>query len=252
MPTSKARFIKGRAALIGLFLFLQLGLPSTRPAAQTSARVRQEDNSDWWSGLRTVEVEPDATEPQNRELPKSNFQILGVDLDENMFSQAAAKIGKPALVERGDAATGREQACYVSTQGARRIYLIFEQGEVTFGFYLFEDGPAWSGSDACLASRLITKRLATASGLHLGQSPSQVIAILGAPSERRKNELVYSLSVTKKTSPEDLQLERKANPSMNEKDIEENYGSYNLGAGIDARFVDSKLTFLSVWTAETN
>jgi len=250
MPTSKAPFVKSSVVITGVFLLLQLGFPSPRSAAQTGGRDRQEDDSDWWSGLRTIES--DHVEPQNRELPRSDLQILGVDLDEDMFSQAAARIGKPALVERGDAATGREQACYVSAQGAQRIYLIFEQGEVTFSFYLFEDGPAWNGSDACLASKLITNRLATASGLHLGQSPSQVIAILGAPTVRRNNELRYSLSVTKKTSQEDLQLVRKGNPSMSEKDIEENYGSYTLYAGIDAQFVGSKLTYLSVLTSETN
>jgi len=252
MPISKARLVKSYAVIIGFFLSLQLGLPSARPAAQTSDRDRQEDNSDWWSSLRSIEVEPDANEPQNRELPKSDFQILGVNLDENMFSQAAAKIGRPALVERGDAATGRHQACYVSAQGARRVYLIFERGEVAFSFYLFEDGTAWNGSDACLATNLVTMRLATASGVHLGQTVSRVTAILGAPTVRRKDELVYTLSVTKKTSPEDLQLARKRNPSMSEKDIEENYGSYDLWASIDAKFVDSKLTFLSVLTSETN
>lgn len=34
--------------------------------------------------------------------------------------------------------------------------------------------------------------------------------------------------------------------------IEDNYGSYNLWASIDAKFVDSKLMFLSELTSETN
>ena len=85
----------------------------------------------------------------------------------------------------------------------------------------------------------------------MGQSPSQVIATLGIPSVKRKNELIYDLSVTKKTSPEDLDRARKQNAYMSEKDIEDNYGTYNLWASIDAKFVGAKLTYLSILTSGT-
>ena len=146
--------------------------------------------------------ESDATaNTQAREVSSSNFEVLGIHLADGMFSQAAAKLGAATIIERGDASTGRQQACYVSAQDGTKVHLIFERGEVDFTYYLFVDGPDWDGSDRCVRTNLISRSLATASGVHLGQTPSQVIAILGPPSRRGKDELIYSLNVRKKTLP---------------------------------------------------
>jgi hypothetical protein len=123
---------------------------------------------------------------------------------------------------------------------------------VEFSFYLFADGPDWEGGDRCVTSNEISRSLATASGLHLGQTPSQVVAILGKPTKASKYELIYSYSVSKKTSVEDLKKARRQNPDLSEKDLQQNYGFYDLNAGICARFEHSKLTYLAVSKSETN
>jgi hypothetical protein len=233
------------------FLFLLLGFPLRGPATQTDDAVRLQDNSDWWSIRRNSDSD-ESIKPQERELARPNLQVLGVNLGETMFSRAAAKLGKAAVIERGDASTGREQVCYASPGGGGKVYLIFEKGEVGYTFYLFADGPAWEGADRCVASKTISRSLATASGLHVGQTPTQVMAILGKPTKRLENELVYSFLVKKKTSPQDLKEARERNPEMSEKDFQENYGYYDLGTGVDAKFIDSKLTYLAVSKVESN
>jgi hypothetical protein len=220
-------------------------------AAQTDSTVRLYDDSDWWSASRTLDAD-ESIKTQERELPRSNFEILGIRLNEHMFEKAAARLGTATTVERGDAATGRHQVCYVSTQNEGKVYLIFERVEVDFTFYLFAGGPGWNGSDRCTISSFISRSVSTASGLHLGQTPSQVIAILGPPSNRRKNELVYSLPVEKKVSPKERKRLRLLHPQLSGKEIRDDFDSYDLGAGIGANFVDSKLTRLTVSTAETN
>lgn len=90
------------------------------------------------------------------------------------------------------------------------------------------------------------------SGLHLGMTPAQVIAILGKPSRQRENELLYSFLVTKETSPQDLKQARERNPQMSEEDFKANYGSYDLGTGVLPKFKDSKLTYLAVSKVEAN
>jgi hypothetical protein len=237
-----------RVSRTGVFVFLLLGFPLAGPATQTDHAVRLNDNSDWWSASRN----PDSDEnihAEKREFPKSNFQILGIDLRDTMFSKAAARLGTTTIIERGDASTGRSQACYVSP-GDKQVHLIFEQGEVEFTFYLFADGLVWEGSDRCATSKEISRSLATASGLHLGQTPTQVIAVLGKPTKERENEFIYSFSVRKKTSAEDLKQARQHNPDLSEKDFQENYGFYDLNAGICARFEHSKLTYLAVSKSE--
>ena len=232
-------------------LFLLLGFPLAVPATQTHDTVRLQDNSDWWSENRSPDSD-ESVKTQERELARTNFQVLGVNLSETMFSRAAAKLGKATAIERGDASTGRRQACYASPGTQDKVHLIFEQGEVEYVFYLFADGPAWEGADRCVASKAVSQSLATAAGLHLGQASAQVIAILGKPTKRRENELVYSFSVKKKTSPQDLKEAKQRHPEMSDKDFQETYGYYNLGAGIHAKFVDSKLTYLAVSKVESN
>jgi hypothetical protein len=244
METIRGRFDQGT------LLFLLLSFPLAGPARQTTPDVGL-DNSDWWSINRRVDPD-DNINPETREFSNSNLQILGIDLNDTMFTKAISRLGTTTFIVRGDASTARRQACYVSSDGRQRVHLIFEQGEVDFTFYVFFDGPVWKGSDRCLSSKRISLSLATSSGLRLGQTPEQVIAILGKPTTERKNELTYFFSVEKKTSAEDLKQARQRNPGLSEKDIRENYGSYYLNARIRARFERSKLTYLVVSKSETN
>jgi hypothetical protein len=190
--------------------------------------------------------------PQERELASTNFQVLGVTLGETMLSHAESKLGKATVVQRGDASTGRQQVCYSSPGTPQQVHLIFEEEEVGYAFYLFTDGRTWQGVERCVASKAISQSLGTASGLHLGMTPAQVIATIGQPTKRAKNELLYAFSVRKKTSAKDLKEARERNPEMSEKDFQANYGYYDLGSGILAKFVDSKLTYLAVSKVETN
>jgi hypothetical protein len=221
---------------------------------QAQPHTYRSDNSDWWSMLRAPETKEseDATPPQSREPAAANFQILGIHLGENMLSKAKAKLGIANEMERGDASTGRSQICYVSPDTGEKVYLIFEQGEVAFSFYLFAGGADWGGSNQCASTKFVSSSLATASGLHLGQTPAEVRSILGKPSTDRKNELFYSFMVEKKNSAKDIEEEKKNNPSMSEKEIHENYDTYSLGVSIDAKFQDNKLVYLAVLKSETN
>lgn len=244
----------GSLCTLALVLAFTLPIPPSRATAQNSPPPNYyPDNSDWWSGLNPTR--PDfnqAIELQERELSSANFRILGIHLSDKMFGQAAAKLGKTQVLQRGDASAGREQACYVSGAGSQKVFLIFEQGEVDFTFYLFADSRPWNGMDRCSASPLVSYALSTPSGLHLGQSPAQVIAILGKPNTHLQDELIYSLHARKKNSAEDLQTARKNNPDMSDADFHSNFDFYDLGVGIDAKFTASKLAYLSVSKSETN
>jgi hypothetical protein len=231
-------------------LLLLLGLPATGPATQTTDTVRLHDNSDWWSETRNPDSDGDV-KTEKRELARTNFQVLGINLGETMFSRAAAQFGKATTVERGDASTGRQQVCYASSGAQDRVHLIFEQGEVGYTLYVFADGPTWEGADRCFVSKAISRSLATASGLRLGMTPAQVIAILGKPTKWRENQLIYSFLVRKKTSPKDLKEARERNPDMSEKDFQANHGYYDLGTGVVAKFVNSRLTYLAVSKVES-
>ena len=218
-------------------------------AAQSGPPGYTSDNSDWWSHTRTLAFDEKSL-VQNREPSVSNFQILGLELGDDMFSKAAVKLGKAPIIERGDVATGRSQVCYMSPEEHGKIHLVFEKGEVTESFYLFEGGPDWKGSDLCVKLNLVTKSFSVASGLRLGQTPAEIKAILGKPSVVTGNKLIYSFSVQKKSSAADFDRLRQQHPELNEADLHRNYEFYSLGVYIEARFSSSKLTYLAVSKAE--
>jgi hypothetical protein len=240
-----------RLTLTFCFFTLALSSQLTTQSKQDAANVLRMDNSDWWSNTRTMDSNQ-KIKMQERRIAAANFQILRIQADEKMLHRVVSKLGKATIVERGDAATGRNQLCYVSAQGEKNTYLIFESGEVDYGFYLFKSSKPWRGVEQCVPSALVSSDLATGSGVRLGQSQADVISILGAPSAQRKNELVYLLHQQVTLSAEQLKKIQAAHPELSEKELQESYGVYDWGAGIVLRFQDSKLIYLSISVSETN
>jgi hypothetical protein len=249
--TQTGSLIRGLGGRSALWIFIAAAniLPLVAASLQTVPPGYTRDNSDWWSYTGRPEAD-DETISQKRELPASNFQILGFRLNETL-DKAPAKLGKAVVVERGDASTGRSQICYSSPGKRPKTYLIFEKGEVNDAFYLFSGGPDWKGSELCAESTLVTASLATASGLHLGQTSAQVRAILGKPSYATTNKIIYSLGVEKKTSAVDFENVKRQNPQVSQDELHRNYDSYTLGVYIEARFFSGQLVYLAISKTES-
>lgn len=241
--------IGGFVSWATILLFLTAHLDA--PCGAGTVIIGLQDSSDWWS-LNSGGEQGEGVAPGKKEFAPPNFEILGVKLGDSMFNSAAAKLGKGDIVGRGDASTGRRQLCYTSSQGQNEMYLIFEQGELDYTFYLFAGGPTWQGADRCLQSSVVSRKLETGAGLHLGQTRGQVMAILGKPTKIGEKELIYSFSVKKRTDSEDLKEARQRHPEMSDGDFQETYGFYNFAGMIVLRFVDSKLTYLAVSKVESN
>jgi len=213
------------------------------------------DSSDWWSDTRQEELP--YQEPQHpihfqkREPAEDNFQIAGVTLDapRHDFSVIRSKLGEGTEVERGDAASGRNQICYLSTSST--VHLIFELGEVNSVLYLFEDGPSWNGSELCTRSKSVSPDISTASGLRLGIGPEQVRAILGDPSIATPKKLVYYFTYKKRTNAETLAELRKNHRDMSEAEFSKNFEYADGEVYVEAGFASGKLNYLAISKSET-
>jgi hypothetical protein len=215
-----------------LLLMFVISISCSATFAQTlndeTTNAKRGDDSDWWSITRVFDKSN--IKPEKRLPAASNFVVLGIRLEDNdEAAHIIAKLGQTTFVSRGDAAIGRFQACYVS-ENSPRVYLIFEQGELDSAFYLFSGGPDWHGTDWCAKSQLISSGLKTGSGLALGQTRSQVEAILGKPTAIRTDLWVYSGEV----------LVKPAGRSE----------SYYVDTEIDVRFSTDRLTYLGVMKSE--
>lgn len=222
-------------------------------AMSQSSPVRL-DSSDWWSYTRREELPySKPSEPlkfQKRKPAEGTFQIGGIALREPIdFSEIRSKFGEAIEVERGDAASGRNQICYTSPSGS--VYLIFEFGEMDSVLYLFDDGPRWNGSELCAPSNSVSARLSTANGLRLGIGRQQVKNVLGEPSIDTQEKLVYYFDYRKKSTPKELVELRKKFPDMNEEEFVKNFEFADGEAYIEARFASGKLNYVAISKSET-
>ena len=201
------------------------------------------DDSDWWSLLRVDQPGP---KPGRVVTPRTNFNVLGINLfDDNLFKTVAKRLGDATDVQRGDAATGRDQLCYVSVD--RTVHLVFEQGEVDSVVYLFRDGQNWTGSDLCRRSPLLTETVSTASGLRLGMTIAEVRKILGIPSVQDEDKLIYARQTKQRMPPTLLEEIRRNDPHhYTDEEFHRQFDFYDESVYIEARFANHKLTYLAI------
>jgi len=167
------RFVRLVCLLVAVFT-----VGTFSPAQQTAPSIRLDDNSDWWSTLnlpsfdspreRQIEIESRDIQILHAEPDGSAFWVAGINLSDS-FIKVQSVLGDASRVERGDAASSREQLCYVSKSSKPPVNLIFERGEVDESFYLFIGGPDWNGSNHCLKSAAVSRSLKIANGLQLGR-----------------------------------------------------------------------------------
>jgi hypothetical protein len=238
------------ASILNLSVFACVPVVSPQTTSkQAEATVHLKDDSDWWSITKGFE-HGENVKSQERELPPGSFQIVGVKLGDELLADAQERLGPATAVERGDAGEWRRQICYVVAGESANTYLIFETGEIDRAFYLFNGAP-WKGQDSCSATNLVPGKLATGSGLHIGESPAEIIAMLGKPSGQREGELVYLVEYRKRNSAEELKELRKKVPAMSDEEFAKSLAVADLTAIVVLKFAESKLNYIAVSKSET-
>lgn len=221
---------------------------------QQTEHYTRGDDSDWWSSVAAfndIDLSAPRTHTQYRELAASTLSIAGIKLGFGEIAEAQAKFGKATVVSRGDAATGRAQACYLTADLS--THLVFEEEGEGFGtsFYLFQGGPGWNGSELCRTTSLDRQEIKTADGLELGLDKNKVKAILGRPSTASLEELTYVFEAKKATPVGGLEKLRRQHPDLSDKDFRDSFSSYNVDSLVVAKFEKSKLTYLAVTESES-
>jgi len=248
---------KRGAFAVFLCLFLLI-IPIASIHGQTQSEVAPPAKSDTYATTYDGKKE----RIQHRELARANFRISSVDLSgEDVLSQAAKIFGNNPIKSSGDAGTASQEACYQSATEGDSTHLIFERGEVDFRFTLSSGVSEGKGNLVCTRSGKITRDITTDSGLHLGLTKQQVIAVLGLATNRSQNVrqhtevLIYSLETEEKTDPQKLEQwwerEVKENPRASRQTFLENYANYTLEVYITAQFTNDSLNRLNVsWSGQ--
>lgn len=248
----KIQFVKQNyLATLACWALLTFPLHTFR---QQTEHYTRGDDSDWWSSVAVfseIDLSAPRTNTQHRELAASTMNIAGIKLGFGEIVEAQAKFGHAAVVFRGDAATGRAQACYLTADSG--TYLVFEEEGEGFGtsFYVFQGGRNWNGSELCKTTSLNRQEIKTADGLRLGLNENEVEAILGKPSTVSLEELTYVFEARKATTAGELEKLRRQHPDLSDQDFRDSFGSYYVESLVVAKFDQSKLTYFAVTESES-
>jgi len=181
----------------------------------------------------------------NGEINASHLVILGVKLGAINQQTVESKLGvtKGYLNNAGHHVL--LMICYGSNHPGDNTKVLFGIDDDDYqivSFHLLSSDFKLKGSKKCYKSSLVSKTIATDSGLKLGMSQEQVKTMLGAPSKEETNRLIYDYQIKKQYTEKEL-AERYRDSPPEAKLTCEYYYDYGW---IDAKFVKSLLVSLEV------
>jgi hypothetical protein len=130
-----------------------------------------------------------AAQAADKTLDKSNLTILGVVIGDCTSLDVYSKLG-PSIPFKDVAKPDVTQMCYVSDQDETLVLFSFENSQCS-RFRLMSPKNKFYKWHFCEKSPLVSKHLATASGLKLGIRKSRMKAVLGAPQKESDENLTY-------------------------------------------------------------
>jgi len=124
--------------------------------------------------------------PADGTLDESNFKILGLIIGDCAPRDVYSKFG-PGIVFKDSAEKEETQVCYVSDKDE---LFSFENSQCS-GVRLLSQKKKFYKWHFCETSPLVSRHLATDSGIKLGISKSRLKPILGAPPSESDESLIY-------------------------------------------------------------
>ena len=122
---------------------------------------------------------------------ESNFKILGLFIGDCAPQDVYSKLG-PGISFKDGAKADLTQVCYVSDRDETLILFSFENFQCS-RIRLLSQKKKFYKWHFCEKSPLVSKHLATESGIKLGMSKSGLKAILGAPRSESDGNLTYAV-----------------------------------------------------------
>ena len=131
----------------------------------------------------------ETAQPTDKALDESNFGILGLIIGDCAPRDVYSKFG-PGIAFKDAAQADVSQVCYISDRDETLIVFSFENSQCS-GVRLRSQKKKFYKWHFCETSPLVSRQLATDSGIKLGISKSRLKTILGAPPSESDESLIY-------------------------------------------------------------
>jgi hypothetical protein len=178
--------------LIGTWLSILALFSTVAPASVAN------DELHWPPRSRDRPGEPHCADS----LPDGTRTLLGIRLNTDPSNLFVYALGPSFGHGAGDAHSGWNWQCWAAANGDGTV-LVVGGGELVDEFEVLGREMPFPARPRCARSRLVSRKLATANGLRIGISRSDVEAKVGAPSRAGKRWLQRTCNSRKPMTDED-------------------------------------------------
>ncbi len=156
---------------------------------------------------RAAEPYCDETSAKRVEITDADTTILGLTIGRTSLKDAQEKLGKAEVTRVSREEESDVSVCYVSP--ADGTVLVLYSGamggwkDITW-FALWSREAAFQHSPQCTPSTLVSRRISTDSGLHLGQPKEQLERIVGKPKSVERAHAKYEYLCRRKMTDDEI------------------------------------------------
>ncbi len=174
----------------------------------------------------------------DKTLDVSNLTILGMVIGECSSRDISSKLG-PSIPFQDEANPDIKQVCYVSDKDDTLILFSSEYFQCS-RFRLMSQKKKFYKWHFCEKSPLVSKHLATASGIKLGMSKGRLKSILGTPRSESDKNMSYVYAWKRKMSPGEIESVMPYSKNVNKNPF------WTIKSAIRAEFSEAGLISLEV------
>ena len=207
------------------------------------------------SEMENNEWKTQGIKPEIGEIDASNFSIGGITMASSNMRDVLLKFGDAEIVRKVE--QGPLFICYIlSGKTDFHAFAFFESSFGCVGLDRYVRS-VWIGNIKyrqpeelnCSISTIEMATLATDSGIKLGITKEKIISIIGRPTHKKGNRLIYYYDRKQKYNSSDLKIiEEKGKETFGEKYIPNPY--YYITTRIEAFFEQNKLVWFFIEKSE--
>lgn len=149
---------------------------------------------------RTCAREEPFTPQKPDALSSQNFEVLGITLGTSETADLKRILGPGTARETPERQGVVTCYCSLGNDGTVLEFDSWAGSIVQFRFY--QGSP--QEASRCRKSKLVSRSLATAEGVRLGMSRTEILTLLGEPTEKHEDHLFYELDYDRPPTPQEL------------------------------------------------
>ncbi len=185
---------------------------------------------------------------RHEEIDSGHITVLGIMAGARTIEEVTAKLGPAAPFNRGTKERPVMAICYVSEKDNTKV--LFVAGprgvrERVTEIKLISGDVRFADAERCARSTLVSKDIATESGVRLGMTASGIKAQLGPPTDESPGFLGYEFHVERRLTEAEVRRIEKRWPDVRK------YPYHDVSSSVEARFVGKRLKRLDLYRLVT-